>query len=136
MWQTLRSNLAQRPWWMNAVMAFCAYMAFIYMPWDIFIKPVAVDQEVWFGILFTGWAAKATAPLHWLVYAAGTRGLWLMKRWMHPWATVYVCQIVIGMFVFNVLDERGMGVTGGLISAAPFAVLAVAFWRARERFQS
>jgi hypothetical protein len=121
---------------MNAVLLFSAYMAFIYMPWDIFVKPVAEDQEVWFGVLFTGWAAKATAPLHWLVYAAATRGLWLMKRWMHPWAALYVCQVVIGMFVFNLLDERGMGVTGGLVSAVPFAVLAVAFWRSREQFQA
>ena len=59
---TLRDNLKLRPWWMNAIMAFCIYMALIYMPWDIFIKPVAVDQEVWFGYMFTGWAAKATAP--------------------------------------------------------------------------
>ena len=44
--ETLRNNLALRPWWMNLIMAFCAYMTFIYVPWDLFIKPVAVDQEV------------------------------------------------------------------------------------------
>ncbi len=37
-----------RPFWLNAVMVFCGFMAFVYMPWDIFIKPVAEDQEVWF----------------------------------------------------------------------------------------
>ena len=37
-------------------MLFCLYMALVYMPWDIFIKPVAEDQEVWFGYMFTGWA--------------------------------------------------------------------------------
>jgi hypothetical protein len=32
---------------MNAILLFCAYMTFIYLPWDIFIKPLEVDQEVW-----------------------------------------------------------------------------------------
>ena len=50
----LRENLGLRPWWMNLIMMFCAYMAFIYMPWDLFVKPVAEDQEVWFGIMLTG----------------------------------------------------------------------------------
>ena len=59
----LRKLLNGRPHWMNALMLFCIFMTFIYMPWDIFIKPVAVDQEVWFGFMFTGWAAKATEPL-------------------------------------------------------------------------
>ena len=54
----LREGLARRPLWMNAILLFCAYMTFIYLPWDIFIKPLKVDQEVWFGVLFTGWAAK------------------------------------------------------------------------------
>ena len=68
----LREGLARRPLWMNAILAFCTYMTFIYLPWDVFIKPLEVDQEVWFGVLFTGWAAKAGALLHWFVYGAGT----------------------------------------------------------------
>ena len=39
-------------------LAFCAYMTVIYLPFDLFFKPVSDDQEVWFGILFSGWAAK------------------------------------------------------------------------------
>ena len=26
---------------MNVFLAFCAYMTFIYLPWDIFVKPLA-----------------------------------------------------------------------------------------------
>ncbi len=133
-WQTLRDNLALRPLWMNAILAFCAYMTFIYMPWDFFIKPVAEDEEVWFGILLTGWAAKATEPLHWAIYGAGTVGFWRMRRWMHPWASLYVVQIAIGMFVWALLDERSPGWWGGVIAAVPFAILAVALWRSRHRF--
>jgi hypothetical protein len=131
---TLRDNLKRRPIWMNLLLAFCAYMAFIYMPWDLFFKPVAEDQEVWFGIMFTGWAAKATEPLHWLIYGAGTVGFWKMKPWMHPWACIYVVQIAIGMFVWQLLDDRGQGVVGGAISAVPFIIQAIAHWRSKSRF--
>ena len=64
----------ERPWWMSATMIFCAYMAFVYMPWDIFVKPVAKDEEVWFGILFTGTWAKILAFPHWFVYGAAVIG--------------------------------------------------------------
>jgi hypothetical protein len=131
---TLRDNLKLRPIWMNLLMAFCAYMTFIYVPWDFFFKPVAEDAEVWFGVLLSGWAAKATEPLHWLIYAAGTVGFWKMKTWMFPWASLYVVQIAIGMFVWSLLDERGQGLMGACISALPFIVLAVALWRAKPRF--
>ena len=50
----LRDVFHGRPWWMNVTMVFCAYMAFVYMPWDIFWKPVSADKEVWFGYTFTG----------------------------------------------------------------------------------
>ena len=130
----LRENLKLRPLWMNALLAFCAYMTFIYVPWDFFFKPVAEDVEVWFGILLSGWAAKATEPLHWLIYAAGTVGFWKMRSWMFPWASLYVVQIAIGMFVWQLLDERGRGLVGAGISALPFIILAVALWRAKSRF--
>ena len=50
MFKQLKQNFALRPIWMNAVMGFCFFMTFIYLPWDIFIKPLAEDQEVWFGV--------------------------------------------------------------------------------------
>ena len=131
---TLRDNLKLRPFWMNALMFFCAYMAVIYVPWDFFFKAMAEDEEVWFGILLTGWAAKATEPLHWLIYLGGAIGFWKMKSWMHPWACLYVVQIAIGMFVWNYLDERGSGLMGSFLIAIPFIVLAVALWRAKPRF--
>ena len=45
----LKDVLQGRPWWMNVLMIFSAYMALIYVPWDFFVKPVAEDHEVWFG---------------------------------------------------------------------------------------
>ena len=87
-WEVLRENLKLRPWWMNLLMFFCIYMTIIYLPWDMFVKPLAVDEEVWFGVTLRGWAAKATEPFHWLVYGAGMVGFWKMRPWMHPWASL------------------------------------------------
>ena len=131
----LRDAFARRPWWMNALMVFSAFMAFIYMPFDVFLKPVAADEEVWFGIILRGWAAKLTAPLHWAIYAAGAYGFWHMRPWMWPWAAVYTAQVAIAMFVWNVVYVGGIaGWLMGLASGAIFAVLTRALWDARDRF--
>jgi hypothetical protein len=131
-----RAEWARRPWWMNALLAFCIYMTFIYMPFDMFLKPIATDDEVWFGVRLHGWAAKLTEPLHWAIYAAGAYGFWKMRRWMWPWAAVYVAQICIGMFVWSAFDEHGGGLLVGSIAAAIFAVPTVALWRSRRAFSS
>jgi len=125
---------AGRPPWANALLVFTAFMTFVYTPWDIFVKPVAEDQEVWFGLLLTGWAAKATAPLHWAIYGAFTWGLWKMRPWMRLWGTVYIAQIAIGMLVWNLIDERG-SLVGGIASGAVFAWLTHAYWRAGRVFE-
>jgi hypothetical protein len=123
-----------RPTWVNVLLAFTAFMTFVYTPWDLFAKPVAEDQEVWFGFLLTGWAAKATEPIHWAIYAAFTYGLWKMRPWMRLWGTVYVAQLAIAMLVWNVLDERGR-LLFGIVSAIVFAVLAVFYWQAGRVFE-
>jgi hypothetical protein len=128
-------NLKLRPWWMNGILLFCAFMTFIYLPWDVFIKPIDQDQEVWFGVLFTGWAAKFGALLHWIVYGAGFWGFLKMKPWIHPWAAVYVAQIAFGMLLWSAMDERGSGLVRGAVVAIPFIALAVALVRSKAKFQ-
>ena len=129
------AELRRRSWWMNVLWGFCIYMTFIYLPFDLFLKPVAEDEEVWFGFVLTGWAAKATAPLHWLIYGLGAYGFWKMSRWMWPWAAAYSAQVMIAMLVWNLMDPRG-GWVPGLIAAALFAIPTVALWRARDSFQT
>jgi len=129
-----RLELAQRPWWMNLIFGFCLYMTFVYMPFDLFVKPVEEDDEVWLGFLFHGWIAKLTEPLHWAIYAAGAYGFWKMRPWMWPWAAVYVAQISIGMLVWSLRDPRGAGWLAGAIAAGVFLVPTIALWRARSRF--
>ena len=121
---------------MNLIFYFCLYMTFIYMPFDIFIKPVAEDHEIWLGFTLTGWWAKATAPLHWLIYAAGAYGFAKKKAWMWPWAAVYAAQVVVAMVVWNLVNERGGGWLAGVIAGVIFAVPMIALWRARAFFKA
>ncbi|MFN7918148.1 MAG: hypothetical protein U0Q55_22580 [Vicinamibacterales bacterium] len=130
----MSSMLSGRPWWMNLMMAFCLYMAVIYLPFDLFLKPVAEDREVWFGVALSGWWAKATEPLHWAIYGLGAWGFWGMRRWMWPWASLYTAQIAIGMLVWNVTDPRGRGWIGGAITALVFMIPTIALWRAKPLF--
>lgn len=131
----IRRALAPRPWWMNLMWGFCLYMTFVYLPFDIFIKPVAGDQEVWFGFVLHGWAAKLTAPLHWAIYAAGAWGFWRMRPWMWPWAAVYATQVALAMAVWNLVDPRGGGIVAAAIAGGVFAIPAAALWLARRRFR-
>lgn len=119
---------------MTGLLGFCAFMTFAYLPYDLFWKPVDQDKEIWLGFALTGWAAKATEPLHWAIYAAGAYGFWKMRPWLYPWAALYTASVAIGMFVWAVTDARGPGVIVGIASFTPFAALAYALWRARDRF--
>ena len=122
-----------RSWWMNLIFYFCLYMTFIYLPFDLFLKPVEGDEEIWFGFTLTGWWAKATEPLHWLIYGLGAYGFWRMKTWMWPWASVYAAQVVIAMFIWNILNDMG-SLTSAFISAFIFSLPMIALWRSREDF--
>jgi short-subunit dehydrogenase len=132
----LRALFEGRPWWMNVLMVFSGYMAFVYMPWDLLVKPVAVDEEVFFGIRFTGWAAKILEPVHWAIYAAGAYGFRRMRPWMWPWAAAYAAQVAFGMLVWPWLYVGGgLGFVLGLLAFVPFAAITWALWEARPLFQ-
>ncbi len=128
----LRALFAGRPTWMNVLMVFCGYMAFVYMPWDFLIKPVAGDEEVWFGIRLHGWAAKLTEPLHWAIYTAGFFGCYRMRSWMWPWAAVYAGSVAFGMLVWPMLYQASFLL--GLAALVPFALLTRALWLAEPLF--
>jgi len=133
----IRDVFRGRPRWMNVLMVFCAYMTFVYVPWDLFFKPVAADQEVWFGVLLTGWAAKWAAIPHWFVYAAGYHGFRRRRPWMAIWAPLYVLQIAIAMAVWAIVQLGGItGWLVGVLSAVPFTLLALALWNARDHFRA
>lgn len=123
---------------MNALFAFCLFMTFAYLPFDLLWKPVERDEEVWFGLVLHGWAAKATEPLHWAIYGAGAYGFWKMRAWLHPWAALYTAQIAIGMLVWAITDPRlaGRGLLFGLPPFLAFGALAWQLWRSRAHFNT
>jgi len=129
---SLGQDWHSRPWWMSLMFYFCVFMTVIYLPYDLFFKPVMEDQEIWFGFTLTGWWAKATEPLHWLIYGLLAYGFWRMKSWMWPWASAYVAQIVIAMFVWNMLNDGNLIAAFG--SALIFSIPLIALWRSKDRF--
>ncbi len=129
---SLGQDWNSRPWWMSLMFYFCVFMTVIYLPYDLFFKPVMEDQEIWFGFTLTGWWAKATEPLHWLIYGLLAYGFWRMKSWMWPWASAYLAQIVIAMFVWNMLNDGNLIAAFG--SALIFSIPLIALWRSKDRF--
>lgn len=127
--QKFVEKFTNQPIWLSLLLLFAAFMTFVYIPWDFFFKPVAQDQEVWFGFVLTGWAAKATEPLHWLIYAAATYGIWLRKPWVFIGISLYFVQVAIGMLVWNAQAEQEFGLLIGIVTAIPFVILAIALWR-------
>ncbi len=135
MGEWLQDVFRGRPFWLNAVMVFCAYMSFVYVPWDIFIKPASADGEVWFGVLLTGTAAKWAALPHWFVYGAGLYGLRRNRPWVMIAGAVYVSQVALSMFLWPIFQYGSLtGFVLGLIAAIPFVLLVIAFWNSREVF--
>lgn len=130
----LKEEWNRRSWWLNLILLFSLFMVFIYTPFDVLLKPVADDEDVWFGYMFTGWAAKAGGVLHCLVYAGLAWGLWKMRLWAWWLGSLYTTQVAIAMFLWP-LFQADAGWTGALVAGAVFAVPAIAFWRARDQFQ-
>jgi uncharacterized protein len=132
-----RAHANRRPWWMNGLMYFCIFMALIALPWDFFHTPVARDDQVWFGIVWHGWAAKLGELAHWAVYGAGAYGFWRMRTWMWPWAAAYAGQVAFSMFVWFAVHRGGPGgFVVGLISLVPYGGLSLLLWRARPVFHA
>jgi hypothetical protein len=137
----LRGWLSRHPRWLAGVFLFCVFMTFVYMPFDFLLKllwqDVSQAEEVWFGVMLHGKAAKLTEPLHWIVYAGLAWGLWRERDWAWPAAALYTAQVAIGMLVWNVLyPELGGGWPVGVAGLLVFGALAVALWRYGRRVSS
>jgi hypothetical protein len=130
----LKTEWSKRAWWLNLVMLFSLFMVVVYTPFDVGLKPVAEDEDVWFGYVFTGWAAKVGGLVHAVVYAALGWGLWKMRPWVWWVGSLYLTQVAIAMFLWPLFNEEGSLLTA-VIAGGLFAIPAVAFWRARDQFQ-
>ena len=132
----LQDFWTRRPWWVNCILLFSLFMTFIYSPFDVIFKPLAEDEDVWLGFVFTGWAAKLGGVIHWLVYGALARGLWLMRRWAWWLGSLYSTQVAIAMFLWPLLNREDASLLTATIAGLLFSIPAFAFWRARGQFDT
>ena len=130
----VRAEWAKRSWWLNGIMLFSLFMVFIYTPFDVGLKPVAEDEDVWFGYMFTGWAAKVGGLVHAVVYGLLGWGLWKMRPWVWWVGSLYLTQVAIAMFLWPLFNEQGTLLTAA-IAGGIFSIPAIAFWRAKDQFQ-
>lgn len=131
----LQEQLKARPWWMNILFVWCTLLA-LGVPIELITRPVSEDVEVWFGIEFMGWAAKAGGLLHAIIFAVGTWGFWKMRPWMWPWAALYVAQVALSHLVWSELSPNGRGWPIGLLQTAGISIIVVLLWRAKPLFQN
>lgn len=132
----IKAEWARRPWWLNLILLFSLYMTFIYSIFDVVLKPLDEDEDVWLGIMFTGWAAKVGGVVHWIVYGALAWGLWFMRPWAWWLGSLYATQVAVAMFIWPLLQNPGGGWVPSVVAGALFAIPAVAFWRSRALFAS
>jgi hypothetical protein len=130
----LASELARRPWWMNAMFALCLFGTFLYLPAEVLLWPVADAEEVWFGITLYGWRARMGELAHWAVYGVGAWGFWRMRPWLPVAAAAYMLQVAIAHVVWSELSPRGNGIAIGLLQAMVFLAIAVLLLRSRSHF--
>ena len=130
----LKAEWARRPWWLNAVLLFCLFMTFLYSPFDVVLKPLAEDEDVWFGYLFFGWAAKVGGLVHWVVYGALAWGIWKMAPWAWLLGSLYATQVALAMFLWPILQTGVDSWPGALVAGGLFALPAIAFWRSKALF--
>ena len=130
----IRAEWAKRSWWLNGIMLFSLFMVFIYTPFDVGLKPVAEDEDVWFGYMFTGWAAKVGGLVHAVVYGLLGWGLWKMRPWVWWVGSLYLTQVAIAMFLWPLFNEQGTLLTAA-IAGGICSIPAIAFWRAKDQFQ-
>ena len=122
----------ERPWWATALAGFCAGTVVFLVVRDLFVPSVR-DVEVWLGFELRGGLARATAPLHWLVFAVGAWAYWTLRPWVWPWASVYAFYIAASHLVWNLTSPNGGGWPAGLAQLVLFSLPAVALLFARPR---
>jgi hypothetical protein len=120
--------------WATALAVFCAVTVVYLVARDLFVPHVR-DVEVWFGIELRGWAARATAPLHWAIFAVGAWAFATQRAWVWPAASLYAVYIAVSHLVWNVTSPSGGGLAAGLLQLGLFLIPAVLVFKLRPRNQ-
>lgn len=124
---------APRPAVMTALSLFCAATVVFLVVRDLWIPEVR-DVEVWFGFELRGEAARATAPLHWAIFAVGAWAFATRRSWILPAAASYAFYVALSHGVWNVTSPSGHGALSGLAQTLAFSVPGFALlWLHRRR---
>jgi hypothetical protein len=88
------------------------------------------DVEVWLGFEVRGWAALATAPLHWAIFGVGAWAFWTRRSWVVPWAAAYIFYVAISHLIWSEVSPNGRGWPIGLAQAIGFFIFGALLLRA------
>ena len=105
----------------RAMALFCmgSVACLIYL--DSFLLPWR-ETEVWLGFELHGAWARATAPLHWALFAFGAWAFWRERPWVWRAAAAYCGYVAFSHGVWNFVSPNG----GGAFAAAWQFVLFLA----------
>jgi hypothetical protein len=124
---TLRSR------WHTGLAAFCLLTLAVTVPRDLFVAGPR-DVEVWLGFELHGAAARATAPIHWAIFAFGGWAAWTAKRWILPAAAGYAFYVALAHLVWSEASPNGHGIAMGLLQAALLSIPGwLLLWAARRQ---
>jgi len=114
---------------MTALAVFCLLTLVFLVPRDLCLAHTR-DVEVWLGFELHGAAARATAPLHWAIFAAGAWGFWRARPWIVPAAAAYCFYVAVSHLIWSEASPNGQGWPMGLAQAAVFSLPGIALLRA------
>jgi len=126
-------------WSASVAYSFSLFMAGLYLPYDLFVKPfrvgIAGAEEVWLGFMLTGWAAKLTEPLHWAIYGALAFGFARERPWAWTFAALYTVQVAVGSVVWVALYATygPVGYVGTVVVVGLFLAFAWRLWTSPVR---
>jgi hypothetical protein len=87
--------------------------------------------EVWLGFELHGALARATAPLHWAVFAVGAWAFWRERPWAWSAAAAYAFYVALSHVVWSLASPNGGGAFGAAWQGALFSLTGFALWRWR-----
>jgi len=128
-------RIAARPRWATPLALLCAGTLGFTL-WRDLTLPHVRDTEVWLGFELHGALAQLTAPLHWLIFAAGAYGYARLRPWIWPAAPLYVFYVALSHLVWSEASPKGQGWPMGLLQMAAISLPGWLLLRARPPAQA
>lgn len=111
----------------RALAAFCVATLGFLVYRDLAV-PGPRETEVWFGFELTDAWARATAPLHWALFAAGAWAFFTRRPWVWRAAACYCAYVALSHVVWNFTSPAGGGAFDAAWQFVLFLAPAPLFW--------